>query len=209
MKIKTLFFGFFICLIVFPNTSFASSPYGEMKVYYNEILLPGSETAKPTLKIEEPFNVSINLTVFQKSEVSVMLSEIGDGDFVILDGFSKKMNKYGSKIMEKNSSEIFEWKVIPTENWAGGSIPINVVYQINDFESGDILINSGFTIAYPYISNEHYEGEAPTSEKQPVTETEPSSTPSSASTPTSASTPAFTLAGAVSVFALVFALFRR
>ena len=112
------------------------------------------------------------------------------------------MNKYGSKIMEKNSSEIFEWKVIPTEKWAGGSIPINVVYQINDFETGDILVNSGFTIAYPYISNEHYEGEAPISEEQPVPETEPSST-------TSASTPAFTLAGAISVLALVFALFRR
>lgn len=172
-----------------------------MKVYYNEKLLPGSETAKPALKIEEPFKVSINLTVYQKSEISVMLSEIGDGDFVILGGFTKEMNRYGSKVMEKNSSEIFEWTVKPTDKWAGGSIPVNLVYQINDFETGDILVNSGFTIAYPYISNEHYEGEAPISEEQPVPKTEPSST--------SSSTPAFTLAGTILVLAFVFALFRR
>lgn len=201
MKIKTLFLGFFICLVTFPNISSASSPYGEMQIYYNDRLLPGSEIAKPNLKIGEPFNVSINLTVFQKSEVSVMLSEIGDGDFVILNGFTKNMNKYGSKVMEKDSSEIFEWTVIPSENWAGGSIPVNFVYQINDFETGKILTNSGFTIAYPYISNEHYEGKIPTSEERPISETE--------SSPTSASTPAFTLAGAISILVLVFALFRR
>ena len=168
-----------------------------MQIYYNERLLPGSETAKPNLKIGEPFNVSINLTVYQKSEVSVMLSEIGDGDFVILEGFTKEMNKYGSKVMEKNSSEIFEWTVIPTENWAGGSIPINFVYQINDFKTGDIFINSGFTIAYCTISNEHYEGETPTSKEQPV----------SGSQPTPKSAPAFSLVTAIAVLVLVFLKF--
>ena len=103
MKIITLFLGFLICLIIFPNISFASSPYGEMQIYYNERLLPGSENAKPTLKIGEPFNVSINLTVYQKSEVSVMLSEIGDGDFVILEGFTKEMINMDQK----------SWKRIP------------------------------------------------------------------------------------------------
>lgn len=188
-------------MIIFPNISFASSPYGEMQVYYNERILPGSEIAKPTLKIGEPFNVSINLTVYQKSEVSVMLSEIGDEDFVISDGFTKKMNRYGSKVMEKNSSEIFEWKVAPTENWAGGSTPVNIVYQINDFESGDILVNSGFTIAYPYISTEYYESKIPTSNEQTVSETSPSSL--------SASTPAFSIVATISVLVFVFFRFSR
>ena len=133
-----------------------------------------------------------------------------ENDFVIIDGPTSKMEEYYGKIMEENSTEIFEWTVKPTDKWAGGSIPIDFVYQIDELGSGGkTLVNSGFTVAYCTISNEHYEGEAPTSKEQPVTETEPSSTPSSASTPTSASTPAFTLAGAVSVFALVFALFRR
>ncbi len=198
---KQLWTVLIIGIFFLPSIATASSPYGKMDVYYNGEILPGKEIAKPTLKVGEPFNVSINLTVYQKSEVSVMLSEIGDGDFVILAGFTKEMNKYGSKVMEKNSSEIFEWTVKPTENWAGGSIPVNIVYQINDFKTGKILINSGFTIAYPYISNEYYKDKIPTYENQPVSETEPSST--------SASTPAFTLLGTISVLALAFALFRR
>ena len=55
--------------------STATNPYGEIytyDVYYNDKLLPGTEIAKPTLKIGEPFNVKINLTVYQKCEVSVM-----------------------------------------------------------------------------------------------------------------------------------------
>ncbi|RXA19867.1 sarcinarray family MAST domain-containing protein [Methanosarcina sp. MSH10X1] len=205
MKAKSIFLGAFAFVIIFSNVSLASSPYGEMEVYYNEKLLPGSETAKPTLKIGEPFKVSINLTVYQKSEVSVMLSEIGDGDFVILEGYTKKMNRYGSKVMEKNSSESFEWTVKPTDSWAGGSIPVNLVYQINDFETGDILVNSGFTIAYPYISNEYYEGEASASEDQPTPE---QSTSESSSSPT-ASAPAFSLVTAIVALALVFFRFYR
>lgn len=103
--------------------------------------------------------------------------------------------------MEENSTILYEWTVAPTDKWAGGSIPIDIVYQINDFKTGDILVNGGFTVAYCTISNEYYKGEIPTSEKQPVSETE--------SSPTPASTPAFTLVGAISVLALSFALFRR
>ncbi|MDD3043679.1 MAG: sarcinarray family MAST domain-containing protein, partial [Methanosarcinaceae archaeon] len=179
----------------------ASSPYGKMDVYYNDILLPGSETAKPILKIGEPFKVSINLTVFQKSEASIMLSEIGQGNFVILNGSTKKLNTYESKIMVKNSSEVFEWTVTPTENWAGGSLPINLVYQINDFKTKDILVNSGFTIAYCTISNEYYKGKIPSPATSPS-----ESSPSSNST-SSESIPAFTILAAV--FALTLISFRR
>jgi MAST domain-containing protein len=208
MKTKNIFLGVFAFVIIFSNLSLASSPYGEMEVYYNEKLLPGSETAKPTLKIGEPFKVSINLTVYQKSEVSVMLSEIGDGDFVILEGYTKKMNRYGSKVMEKNSSEYFEWTVKPTDSWAGGSLPVNLVYQINDFETGDILVNSGFTIAYPYISNEYYEGETSTSEKTESQPTAEQSTSEDSSTPTT-SAPSFSLVTAIMALALVFFRFLR
>ncbi len=84
---------------------------------------------------------------------------------------------------------------------AGGSLPLDIYYEIYDHGSPEPLIKGGFTVAYCTISNEHYEGEIPTSEEPQVSETE--------SSPTSASTPAFTLAGAISVLALAFALFRR
>ena len=200
MRTKSVFIGIF-CMILLTENVAADSPYGKMDVYYNHELLVVKETPKPILKIGQPFSVGINLTVYQKSEVSVQLNEIGEGYFLIVDGPTSKMNVYRADVMEKNSSILYEWTVTPTEKWAGGSIPIDIVYQINDFKTGDVLVNSEFTVAYPYISNEHYKAEAPTSQEQPVSKTEPS--------PTSASAPAFTLAGAISVLALAFALLHR
>ena len=180
----------------------ASSPYGSMDVYYNDKLLPGKEIAKPLLKIGEPFKIKIDLTVYQKCYVSVKLSELDKNDFIIIDGPTLKMEEYFGKIIEENSTEIFEWTVKPTDKWAGGSIPIDFVYQIDELGAGGkTLVNSEFTVAYCTISNEHYEGEVPTPEEQPVSKTEPS--------PMSASAPAFTLVGSISVLALVFALLRR
>jgi MAST domain-containing protein len=93
--------------------------------------------------------------------------------------------------------------VKPTERWKGGSLPLDIYYTILAHGDSEPLINGGFTVAYCTITNEYYEGEAPNSEEKPVSEKEPS--PAS----TSVSTPAFTLASAISVFALAFALFRR
>lgn len=69
---------------------------------------------------------------------------------------------------------MYEWTVKPTDNWTGGAIPINLVYQINDFETGENLVEGKFISAYYTISNEHYQGETPTSE-QPKTENQPTS----------------------------------
>ncbi len=190
---------FLMILLILPNIVAASSLYGNIDVYYNDKFLPGSEVAKPTLKIGEPFKVGIDMTVNQKCEVSVMLSELGKNDYIILNGPTTKMDVYTGNIMEKNSTRIYEWTVVPTDNWAGGSMPINFVYQINDFETGDILVNSEFTIAVPYITNEYYEGDT-----TPPTTTAPES-PTSPETPNT--TPAFTLLAAA--LAITLAAARR
>lgn len=184
------------------GTASASSQYGSIDVYYNDKILPGKEIAKPVLKIGEPFKVRFDFTVNQECYVSVKLSELGKDNFVIIDGPTSKMEEYYGKIMEENSTEVFEWTVKPTENWAGGSMPIDFVYQVDELGAGGkTLVQGEFTAAYCTISNEYYKGETPTSEKPSVSETESHSTPTSA--------PAFSLAGSISVLALVFALFRR
>ncbi|MDD3246593.1 MAG: sarcinarray family MAST domain-containing protein [Methanosarcina sp.] len=200
MKLKILVIGTIFILLT--NIASASSPYGSIDVYYNDKILPGKEIAKPVLKIGEPFKVRFDFTVHQKCYVSVKLSELGKNNFVIIDGPTSKIEEYYGKIMEENSTEVFEWTVKPTENWAGGSIPIDFVYQVDELGAGGkTLVNGEFTVVYCTISKEYYEGKIPTSENHPVSETEPSST--------SASTPAFTLLSAISVLALAFALFRR
>jgi MAST domain-containing protein len=203
MSLKSLLIGLIISLILIPSAVTASSPYGKMDVYYNGKVLPGEEVAKPVLKIGEPFDIGVNVTVYQKCYVYTMLSEIGDNNFEIVTGSTSKMKDYGKNILDENSSKMFSWTVKPTDEWAGGSLPINVVYQLNDFETGDLLVKGKFTVAYCTISNEHYKGEAPTSKEQPTSKTETSS----ASKP--ASMPGFSLLAAIAALALVFSRFSR
>jgi MAST domain-containing protein len=209
MNMNYLLIGSLIGLILISHVAIASSPYGKMDVYYNDKLLPGKEVAKPVLKIGEPFNVGINLTVYQKCYFSVMLSEIGNNDFEIITGSTSKMKDYETEILDENFTKMYEWTVRPTGNWAGGSIPINLVYQINDFETGESLVEGKFTIAYCTISNEHYQGETPTSE-QPKSENQSTSKkPASENSSSPASAPAFSLITAILALVLVFLRFSR
>ncbi|RXA20084.1 sarcinarray family MAST domain-containing protein [Methanosarcina sp. MSH10X1] len=196
-------------LIIFTEVGTASNPYGdiyEYDLYFNGKLLDVNEVPHLTLKIGEPFKVRVDFTVYERYYVSTMISEIGKGNFVIIDGPTKRTNDYCGKVIEKNSTEIFEWTVAPTKNWAGGSLPIDFVYQIDELGAGGkTLVNSGFTIAYPSISNEYYEGETPTSE-QHTSEDQPTqeqSTSENSSSPT-ASAPAFSLVTAILALALAF-----
>ncbi|WP_048130496.1 sarcinarray family MAST domain-containing protein [Methanosarcina sp. WH1] len=201
MKVKLIFSALLVFLLT-SSVTLAESQYGSMDVYYNNKLLPGTEVAKPTLKIGEPFSIKISLTVNQKSDVYASLSCMEKSSFEIIDGPTVRIGDYSkANILEANSTIEYEWMVKPTERWAEGSLPLDIYYEIYDHGSPEPLVKGGFTVVYPYISNEHYEGEIPTSEEHPVSETEPSST--------SASTPAFTLLGAISVLTLAFALFRR
>jgi MAST domain-containing protein len=182
----------------------AGNQYGSMDVYYNNKLLPGKEIAKPILKIGEPFKIKIDFTAFQKCYISVKLSELDKDDFIITEGPTLKMEKYFGKIIEKNSTETFEWTIKPTEKWAGGSMPIDFVYQIDELGAGGkTIVNSEFTVAYCTISNEHYKGEVPTPKDQKVSETEP------APTSKPASMPGFSLVTAIAALALVFLRFSR
>jgi MAST domain-containing protein len=203
MNLSFLLIVLLISLILIPNVATASSPFGKMDVYYNGKILPGEEIAKPLLKIGEPIDVGFNITVNQKCYVFAMLSEIGDNDFEIVNGSTSKMKDYGEAILDKNSSKMFSWAVKPTDNWAGGTLPLNIVYQLNDFETGKLLVNGKFTVAYCTISNEHYKGEVPTPKEQtiPETETSPTSKP--------ALIPAFSLVTAIAALALVFFRFFR
>jgi MAST domain-containing protein len=200
MRIRNIAFGIIIYFLFFQSNATALSEYGKIDVYFNDEILPGEMVATPTIKVGEPFNVKINLTVYQEYRVSGQISEIGNGNFEVIEGPSQ-INKYSSVILKPNESHIFEWTIKPTEGWVGGSLPINFRYSLVEKGNPEPVLNGGFTVAYCTISNEHYEGKIPTSEEQPVSETEPSST--------SASTPAFTLLSAISVLALAFALFRR
>lgn len=171
-----------LILILLTEIGSASNPYGEIyeyDLYFNGKLLEVDEVPHPILKIGEPFEIRVDFTSYQKCYVSTMISEIGEGNFIVIEGPTEKTNDYCGKVIEKNSTEIFEWVVAPTENWAGGSLPIDFIYQIDELGAGGkTLLNSGFTVAYPYISTEYYEGKTPPQESSSSeTETSPESAP--------------------------------
>lgn len=196
IKLKLIFSALLVFLLT-SSVTMAGSPYGSMDVYYNNNILPGAEVAKPTLKIGEPFNIKISLTVNQKSDVYASLSCMDKSSFEIIDGPTLRIGDYSkANILETNSTIEYEWMVKPTERWAGGSIPLDIYYEIYDHGSPEPLVKGGFTVAYCTISNEQYAGEIPTSENRPTSGTEPSST--------LASTPAFSLLAAVLALVLVF-----
>ena len=191
MRWILLIIGLMISAILLSGITSAESSYGKIDVYYNDIILPGTEVAKPTLKIGEPFKVRIDLTVYQTSFVNVELTELGKNNYEIMNGPTKKMGDYTGLItIEENFTHVYEWKVRPTENWVDGSMPINLHYEILDPSSPKPLVSSKFTVAVPYITTEHYKGDT-----TPITTTDPES-PTSTDDPTTPSTPAFTILAA-------------
>ncbi|AKB19710.1 sarcinarray family MAST domain-containing protein [Methanosarcina sp. WWM596] len=138
MKLKILVIGTIFILLT--NIASASSPYGSIDVYYNDVLLPGKEVAKPTLDVGEPFRVKINLTVSQKSDVYASLSCMEKSSFEIIDGPTGRIGDYSkANILEANSTIEYEWMVKPTERWAGGSLPLDIYYEIYDHGSPEPL----------------------------------------------------------------------
>ena len=193
MNIKLILIVLIITIFMFADISVAKSQYGKIDVYYNDKISPGTEVAKPILKIGEPFTVRIDLTVYQTSFVNVELTELGKNNYEIISGPTEKMGDYTGLItIEKNSTHVYEWNVRPTDNWADGSMPINLHYEILDPSSPEPLVSSKFTIAVPYITTEYYEGDTTIDHELPTSTNN-----------TTELTPAFTLLAAVLALIIV------
>jgi sarcinarray family protein len=192
MNKKLVAFVFLIHLLVLPGVSYAASNI-DVKVYYNSQLYPDASTPKPLLKIGEPFTLRFDVTSVNKGYLSVKLTELGENSFKITDGPILKIDEYLHTPIEKNETISYEWKLETTDEWAGGSMPLDFVYQLNDYDTFDLTAQGEFTAAYVTISEEYYDG----------SETPAESSDDSSNESSSPSTPAFTALCAV--FALVVA----
>ena len=197
MNKKLIIAVFLIGFLVTPMISSAASPHISIDVYYNGQLYPGTSTPKPLVKIGEPFTVRFDVTCFSPGFLSVKLSELADGSFEVIEGPTLKMDQYTDDKFEKNETISYEWTLKATHEWAGGSMPLDFVYQLNDFDTLKVLVQGEFTAAYVTISEEYYDGPA-------IPEEFIDESSSGSSSPT---TPAFT--ALYTVFALVAALVFR
>ncbi len=197
MNIRWILVGLIICLIMLPSMVSAKNQYYRIDgVYYNDEKLIG-DAAKPTLKIGEPFTVAVEMTMYQECKVVFQLSELGSDDFIVIDGVSK-LGEFSNKIFRQNETYTFEWTLKATDEWAGGTMPIDFYYSAVEKGNPEPIAKGEFTLAVPYITNEYYEGDS----TLPTT-TEPDS-PTSTEDPT---TPAFTILTAA--LAITLAAARR
>ncbi|WP_367343546.1 sarcinarray family MAST domain-containing protein [Methanomethylovorans sp.] len=171
MRIKLILSILFIYFYNIPYIVSAENPYANIDVYYNGQLYPGVSTPKPFLDIEEPFTLRFDVTSYQKCYLSAKLTTMDAKDFQIINGPCKEINEYVGQIIEKNETITYQWEVIPTSNWAGGTIPLDFVYQFDELGKGGGVITKGeFTAAYITVSKEYYNGETAAVSAEPITE---------------------------------------
>jgi len=200
MHKKLVIIGFLVSFLLLSSTGFASSPYVSIERYYDDIHFTNQSIPKPLVKIGQPFTLRFDVTMNQECQAVVKLSDLGEGvgmeNFVVIGG-PTDLGEKDIKIYSKNETYTYEWTLKATENWAGGSMPIDFHYSAVLKGESESLFNGEFTAAYVTISNEYYDGP----------ETPAESISDSPSERTSPTTPAFT--ALCTVFALVAALVFR
>ncbi len=189
MNKKSILFVLVASMLLLSTINTVSCSSMEIDVYYNDVLYPGASTPKPLVKIGEPFTIKFDVTCFSSGILSLKLTELADGSFEIITGPTLKLEQYTDDIFEKNKTISYEWTLKATQEWSGGGMPLNLVYQFNDIGTGSVIVQGEFTAAYVTISDEYYDG--------PIAKPE-SDQQSNAESP---SMPAFTLLAACIAFA--------
>jgi len=109
------------------------------------------------LKIYEPIEIKVKVTSKVKCHVATYLeSPLVSKSYQVVSGPSEIDKRIDALNVESGWAETYTWTIAPTGEWINGNAPINVYVQftkaVDDYESID------FTIANPYILDEHYSG---------------------------------------------------
>jgi len=133
-----------------------------------------------SLKIGQPIQIKIEVTPKQDSLIHILEDEptkVFNFDILSLAPFGDfKYNIYG--VERKNEDVRWEnvsegktvgavWTISPNSNWAGGTAAFMVTYQVNKPppHNDAVLTGNFFTIIYPYIENEQWQGKSFNAEK--------------------------------------------
>ncbi|MBW6519087.1 MAG: sarcinarray family MAST domain-containing protein [ANME-2 cluster archaeon] len=165
--------------------------YGIVNAWYN-----GQEATVENvqLKIGEPAEIKVEVTSKINGHVIVkLINPLVTESYEVISGPSLIDKRIDNLNIESGWHETYIWTIKPTGKWTNGNGPINLYVQFN--EAYDEYEKVQFTIANPYILDEHYSGPAPTR-----TATDPSSTDQP---PGSNGLPGFGVVGALLGISLV------
>ena len=182
-----------ILLINISNCLAAENEFGKVSAWYND---EPATVEGITLKINEPFTVKAIVESKITGNVYVEIYEPGiTNAYKVIEGPSKIDEVIKNTKIESGWKTTYIWKLKPNGDWTNGNAPINLFVQFN--QDYDDIRKVDFTIANPYILDEHYSGSTRTA------------TPSSSGQPSSEGSPGFGILAALAVTALMVIWQRR
>jgi sarcinarray family protein len=119
------------------------------------------------LKINEPAELKVEIILKKDCDVYLKISNPMITEAYKIESGPSDYDKYFSKEkVEANEILTYSWIIKPTGDWTDGNAPINIRII---FTKKEIQMPIEFTIANPYILEEHYSGPAaaPSSTDQP------------------------------------------
>ncbi|MBC2702285.1 MAG: sarcinarray family MAST domain-containing protein [ANME-2 cluster archaeon] len=189
-KIGKLIIFLVLIFTLIPNGNAAENDYGKVIAWCNDEPATVNDLK---IKIDEPIVVKVEVTSKIAGFVDMQLYEPGvTKSFDVISGpsnFDEWVSEYD---LEPGWTKVYTWTIAPNGKWTGGRVPINVIVIFNKEINNNLRVQ--YTIANPYILDEHYSGPAPTR-----TTTDPSST----NQPPSQGSPGFGAASALLGIALV------
>ena len=162
MKFRILIFILAVLILNFQNASAEENKYGIVKAWFNGKNATTETVEGVQLKIGEPVEVKVEVVSKINGQVFIKLKEPGISKaFNVLNGPSKQDESIDNYDIIANWSRTYTWTVAPNGAWKNGNAPINIFVQFSQKENDKII---QFTIANPYILDEHYSGAVPTPE---------------------------------------------
>ena len=183
-----------VVLILSFNQNVLAEPvendYGTVNAWFN-----GQESTVENveLKVGEPVEIKVIVNSKIDGEVNLELTNpLSTESYEVITGPSNIDDWIDVFNVENGWTKTYTWIIKPTGDWTNGNAPINIFVQFHKDINEDETVE--FTIANPYILDEHYSGPAPT--RTPAD-------PSSTDQPPSQGSPGFGVVGALLGIALV------
>ena len=137
--------------------------FGIVNAWYN-----GQEATVEniSLKVGEP--AEIRVSVYSKIDGNVYIELINPSvtvPYVIISGPTELDETIDNYDVKSGWTMNYTWIIKPNGEWTNGNAPINLFVQFS--KNYDEYEHVKFTIANPYILDEHYSGHAPSSTDQP------------------------------------------
>ncbi len=159
---KRVLYILFGIVFLLPLCNAWECEYGEINVWiklHEDVGWRETPVEDITLKVHEPFEVKIEVRIKKECHLDLHLYEPGATPaFEIIDGPSRMDEDIHKENAPAGQTYTYNWVIRSTENWAGGTAPLNFYAQFTKTMSDACAIDK--TILLAYISSEEWNGDA-------------------------------------------------